>query len=320
MSTETDLSGIAGYLESLEKHRKLSPHTVNNYRRDLVELTALTSQLSGQPALATLTHFHIRRFAAQLHAKGLNPRSIARKLSVWRGFFNWLAEQQTLASNPVNGVKAPKRDKPLPKALSADDAIRVVATTALAKDDDAVTLCNRAMFELLYSSGLRVSELVALDVRFTKDGSYTSAGWVNFDEREVIVTGKGDKQRTVPVGQPALQAIAAWLAVRETLVRTDPHPLFLTTRATRMSARIVQTRLKAHAHALGIPANVHPHVLRHSFASHVLQSSGDLRAVQEMLGHASISATQVYTSLDFQRLAQVYDAAHPRAKKTSAKK
>jgi integrase/recombinase XerC len=316
VSAATNHARIAGYLDSLEKQRKLSLHTVSNYRRDLIELAALAATLPGNPVLTSITHFHIRKFAAQLHAKGLNARSIARKLSAWRGFFEWLAENDMLAANPVEGVKAPKRNKPLPKALSADDAVRVVAEANPGKDANCASqLCNRAMFELLYSSGLRVSELAALDVRFVKEGSYQSAGWIDFDEREVSVTGKGSKQRKVPVGQPALQAVASWLAVRDAQVKTDPHPLFLSGRGSRMSPRVLQLRLKAHAQALGIPASVHPHVLRHSFASHVLQSSGDLRAVQEMLGHASIAATQVYTSLDFQRLAQVYDAAHPRAKK-----
>lgn len=322
MNAASNPKHIDDYLDSLEKHRKLSPHTITNYRRDLTELVAFTSALPGSLALSAVTHFHVRKFAAQMHAKGLNARSIARKLSAWRGFFDWLAENDiTLAANPVEGVKAPKRDKPLPKALSADDAVRVVAEGMPGRDVNAPEqLCNRAMFELLYSSGLRVSELCALDVRFAKEGNYTSAGWVDLDEREVRVIGKGNKERKVPVGGPALQAIAAWLTVRETFVKLDPHPLFLSTRGTRISPRVVQVRLKAHARALGIPTNVHPHVLRHSFASHVLQSSGDLRAVQEMLGHASIAATQVYTSLDFQRLAQVYDAAHPRAKKTHSDK
>lgn len=321
MNAASNPQRIADYLDSLEKHRKLSPHTVNNYRRDLAELVAFTGALPGSPALNAVTHFHIRKFAAQMHAQGLNARSIARKLSAWRGFFEWLAENDdALAANPVEGVKAPKRDKPLPKALSADDAVRVVAEKMPGRDSNAPEqLCNRAMFELLYSSGLRVSELCALDVCFVKEGSYTSAGWVDLEEREVRVIGKGNKERKVPVGGPALQAISAWLAVRGSLAKLDPHPLFLSTRGTRISPRVLQVRLKAHARALGIPTNVHPHVLRHSFASHVLQSSGDLRAVQEMLGHASIAATQVYTSLDFQRLAQVYDAAHPRAKKTSDK-
>ncbi len=168
---------------------------------------------------------------------------------------------------------------------------------------------------MLYSSGLRVSELVGLDLKYAQENRYVSAGWIDFDAHEVMVTGKGNKMRSVPIGQAAMNALKSWLAVRDTLVKLDPHPLFLSERGTRVSARVVQLRLKAHAQAVGLPMDVHPHVLRHSFASHVLQSSGDLRAVQEMLGHASISATQIYTSLDFQRLAQVYDAAHPRAKK-----
>lgn len=316
MSTASNHDRIAGYLNHLQQQRKLSPHTVVGYRRDLVELAALAAAQLGNPPLGAITHFQIRKFAAQLHAQDLDPRSIARKLSAWRGFYEWLADQEPLAANPVAGVKAPKRARPLPKALSADDAVRVVAEPRPDRDAQSATqLCNRAMFELLYSSGLRISELTTLDVRFVKEGGYASAGWIDFDAQEVSVTGKGSKQRSVPVGKPALQAIAAWLAVRGTLVKADPHPLFLTERGTRVSPRVLQVRLKAHAQALGIPANVHPHVLRHSFASHLLQSSGDLRAVQEMLGHASIAATQVYTSLDFQRLAQVYDAAHPRAKK-----
>jgi len=307
---------IAEYLDHLAQLRKLSPHTVAGYRRDLAALAALVRALPDQPPLTTIAHFQIRRFAAQLHARGLNPRSIARTLSAWRGFYDWLADQEPVAANPVDGVKAPRRTLPLPKALSADDAIRVVAQPAPGRDTHGPReLCNRAMFELLYSSGLRVSELSTLDVRFVQENGYTSAGWIDADEAEVTVTGKGSRQRTVPVGRPALQAISAWLAVRGTLVKTDLHPLFLNERGARISPRVLQQRLKAHAQALGIPANVHPHVLRHSFASHLLQSSGDLRAVQEMLGHASIAATQVYTSLDFQRLAQVYDAAHPRAKK-----
>ena len=316
VSADNNPNYLERYLESLCTQRKLSTHTTNNYRLDLAELQTLTNAQPGNIGIASLNHFHIRKFAAQLHAKGLNPRSIARKLSAWRGFFNWLADHAPLASNPVDGVKAPKRSKPLPKALSADDAIRVVSQTSTRKDAQSPPeLCNRAMFELLYASGLRVSELTSLDVRFVNENGYVSASWIDFDEQEVHVTGKGNKTRTVPVGLHALQAIRDWLAVRGALVKADPHPLFLSERGARMSPRVVQRRLKSHAQSLDIPSDVHPHVLRHSFASHLLQSSGDLRAVQDMLGHASIAATQVYTSLDFQRLAQVYDAAHPRAKK-----
>jgi integrase/recombinase XerC len=304
------------YLESLQTQRKLSPHTVINYRRDLAELAQMAEISGASLALDALEHSHIRKFAAQLHAQGLSGASIARKLSAWRGFYAWLAQQTDLPANPVEGVKPPRRAKALPKALSADDAVHLVAQPNPRKDANAASeLCNRAMFELLYSSGLRISELVQLDIRYAKENGHESAGWIDFDAGEVTVTGKGSKMRQVPVGSAALQALAAWIAVRPTLIKLDPQPLFLTERGSRMSARVVQLRIKAHARALGIPADVHPHMLRHSFASHVLQSSGDLRAVQEMLGHASIAATQIYTALDFQRLAKVYDAAHPRAKK-----
>lgn len=320
MGAESNYAYIDGYLDSLKTQRKLSPHTLSGYGRDLAELSLFAETLGADYALASVSHFHIRRLASQLHGKGLNPRSIARKLSSWRGFFNWLSGQTSLASNPVDGVKAPKRSKPLPKALAADDAVQLVSKTHPGKNPDSASQrCNRAMFELLYSSGLRVSELVGLDVRYSQDAGHVSAGWIDFDASEVTVTGKGSRMRSVPVGQPAIHALMDWLAVRASLLKNDSgndrFALFLTDRGKRMSPRVVQTRLKAHAQALGIPADVHPHVLRHSFASHVLQSSGDLRAVQEMLGHASIAATQVYTALDFQRLAQVYDAAHPRAKK-----
>lgn len=316
MSTGANQAQLDGYLDSLLTQRQLSPHTIAGYGRDLAELMILAQGVRDDMPLTALTHFHIRKFAAQLHAKGLNGASIARKLSSWRGFFAWLADQTTLAANPVDGVKAPKRAKSLPKALSADDAVRLVSQPNPHKDaGNPAQLCNRAMFELLYSSGLRVSELVQLDVRYTQEGAYASQGWIDFDSGEVTVTGKGSKKRQVPVGQAALQAVAAWLAVRSVLVKADPYPLFLNDRGTRISTRLVQTRIKAHARALGVPADVHPHMLRHSFASHVLQSSGDLRAVQEMLGHSSIAATQIYTALDFQRLASVYDAAHPRARK-----
>ena len=296
------------YLEVLRTQRQLSQHTLDSYLLDLHELI----KLAGTAELLSLTTHHIRRFAAQMHAGGQNARSIARKLSSWRGFYRWLLEEHDLAANPVEGVRAPKKGKPLPKALGADDAVRLVAHKGA---DQPTARANRAMFELLYSSGLRVSELASLDVMAVNESGYSSAGWVDRQEGEVHVTGKGSKQRIVPVGKPALEALQDWLAIRPTLVKADPYPLFLSERGTRISVRLIQLRLKAHAQTLDIPANVHPHMLRHSFASHVLQSSGDLRAVQEMLGHSSISATQVYTSLDFQHLAKVYDQTHPRAKK-----
>lgn len=309
---------VHAYLDVLKNLRHLAPLTISNYRRDLTELLALAAMLEPPPALKDLTQQQVRRLTSQLHARGLDPRSIARKLSAWRGFFNWLAEQDIVLINPVDGVKPPRRGTPLPKALSADDAIRLVAgATNPDVEQTAQRRCDHAMFELLYSSGLRVSELAALDVLYTKNAHHQSAGWIDLTAAEVTVTGKGNKMRSVPVGRAAISAIADWLAVRSSVSNADPEALFLSTRGSRISVRLIQLRLKAHAIQVGIPANVHPHVLRHSFASHVLQSSGDLRAVQEMLGHASITSTQVYTALDFQRLAQVYDAAHPRARKKS---
>ncbi|MYM40616.1 tyrosine recombinase XerC [Duganella qianjiadongensis] len=301
------LGWIDGYLAQLTSQRQLSPHTVSAYARDLRELASLTP---GQdwPAIQTQ---HIRRLAASLHARGLDPRSIARKLSSWRGFYDWLGEQLALASNPVQGVRAPKQARTLPRALSVDDAIALVAPAELhaGHSPPAAELCNQAMFELLYSSGLRVAELTALDLQ----ASPAAKGWLLPDSGEVIVTGKGNKQRVVPVGKAALAALHAWLAVRPA-PGDGSNALFLSTRGSRISPRVLQQRLQAHALARGMPVHVHPHMLRHSFASHVLQSSGDLRAVQEMLGHTSISSTQVYTALDFQHLAAVYDQAHPRAK------
>lgn len=319
------------YLDMLTQLRHLSALTVDSYRRDLRELTTFANGLVPTTSLRQLSHFHVRRFASQLHARGLDPASIARKLSAWRGFFRWLGEQSLIAANPVDGVKAPRRGKPLPKALSADDAVHLVRpqtslststiprsltnVTNITNENAARDACDDAMFTLLYSSGLRVSELSQLDVRHYKNAAGESAGWIDLDGGEVTVTGKGNKKRAVPVGEAAIKALRDWLGLRDRLVRDDCPALFLNARGSRVSPRTIQLRLKAHALRRGIAANVHPHVLRHSFASHLLQSSGDLRAVQELMGHASITSTQIYTRLDFQRLAQVYDAAHPRAKK-----
>lgn len=313
-------SDIRRYLDYLRTQRKLSPHTVQGYGHDLEELRRLADDAGGL-SLEVLTPHHVRRFLGQLHAAGLSPRSLARKLSAWRNFYHWLADEKPLACNPVEGVKAPRQSRPLPKALSSDEAVHLVSSPPPADASPLIQQCNRAMFELLYSSGLRVSELTGLDLHYVKDGDYVSQGWIDFDAGEVTVTGKGGKMRRTPVGAAALAALQNWLPLRSSVVSRSSAPdsfaLFLSERGKRISRHTVYQRLVAHGQALGLPGRVHPHVLRHSFASHVLQSSGDLRAVQEMLGHASIAATQVYTSLDFQRLAQVYDAAHPRAKKQS---
>lgn len=304
----TSADPIATYLSSLEHERRLSAHTLRAYTHELDELKKLAN---GRP-LEGLTATDIRGAVARAHAGGLSARSIGHRLSAWRAFYRWLAGRIELPANPVATIRAPKRAKTLPKALSVDDAHRLMEAPATATAEGAR---DHAMLELFYSSGLRLSELVNLDVHFFDADGYRSTGWLKLDEAEVEVLGKGNRRRTVPVGSKALDALRAWLAVRGELLKLDPHPLFVSARGNRMSPNVVRDRVKRMALTAGIPANVHPHVLRHSFATHVLQSSGDLRAVQELLGHASIAATQVYTGLDFQHLARIYDQAHPRAKK-----
>lgn len=305
---------VEEYLRYLGAERKLSAHTVAGYGRDLRGLVAFSRAEPHPVALEKLDTQHIRRYAAVLHGRGLSGRAIARALSAWRTFYAWLALHGEVAANPVDDVRAPKSARRLPKALSPELAVQLVSAPS---EDGPAGARDRAIFELFYSSGLRLSELVALDVRYEAQGGYRSAGWIDFEAGEVSVTGKGGKKRTVPVGAPALSALQVWVALRPVWLRADARPLFLSARGSRLSGRTIQQRLKLHALRLGIPAHVHPHVLRHSFASHLLQSSGDLRAVQELLGHESIAATQVYTSLDFQRLATVYDASHPRARKVT---
>jgi integrase/recombinase XerC len=287
------------YLDALKHQRRLSSATLRNYSRAL----DLLFSLSRNQDLKLLDATQIRRFVALLHSKGLAPRTLALVLSAWRGWFRWLARHRGFGANPVLGVRAPKAAKPLPKALSVEQAERLLGA------DDATSpwlLRDRAMFELLYSSGLRLAELVALDL---------GDGRLDIAQGEVTVTGKGSKTRTVPVGVKAREALRAWLSVRNGVAGAHEKALFIGARGKRISPGVVGLRLNAWAKRRGLSAHVHPHMLRHSFATHVLQSSQDLRAVQEMLGHASISTTQVYTHLDFQALAKVYDAAHPRAKK-----
>jgi integrase/recombinase XerC len=288
------------YLAHLRNERRVSPHTLEAYRRD----AALLQALSGERPLEAATTADIRRFVSTLHGRGLAPRSLARVLSSWRGLYEWLARARAVASNPCQGVRAPRAAKRLPETLTPDQAV------ALVSFEDATPLGrrDRALFELAYSSGLRVSELTGLDV-----------GAVDAATGEARVLGNGSKTRIVPVGTAALAAIAAWLPERAKLARPAEPALFVGRAGRRMAPREVQRRIKRWAAAAGLDVDVHPHMLRHSFASHVLQSSGDLRAVQEMLGHASIASTQVYTHLDFQHLAKVYDAAHPRARRAKDK-
>lgn len=289
---------VSDFLLHLVRERRLSPNTAEGYGHDVRVLLELTKE--QESALQDLQLHQIRRFIAQLHGHGLGGKSLARMLSAWRGFFNYLARDHGFTRNPCAGVRPPKSPKALPKALSPDEAARLVSIT----QSDPLAVRDRAMFELLYSSGLRLSELTSL-----------SLADVSFADATVRVIGKGEKTRVVPVGSHALLALQAWLPVRESLPHRNESTLFLNHRGDAISPRTVQSRLKAWGIKQGLRSHVHPHMLRHSFASHVLQSSGDLRAVQEMLGHASISSTQIYTHLDFQYLAKVYDAAHPRAKK-----
>lgn len=293
-------AAVDAWLAELAEQRRQSPHTVSNYRRDLRRLL----DLAGETPLADLQVHHIRRFVAQLHSQGLSGRSLARLLSAWRGFFKWLGRGDAVRANPCEGIRAPKSPKHLPNALSVDEANRLLEPADAG--DPVLAARDAAMFELFYSSGLRLAELAGLD-RDALDSVV--------HEGEIRVLGKRSKARIVPVGSQARAAIAAWAAVRDTLALPEETALFVGQRGRRISHRVIQLRLAERAVQQGLPRHVHPHMLRHSFASHVLQSSGDLRAVQEMLGHASIASTQVYTHLDFQHLAKVYDAAHPRAKR-----
>ncbi len=303
MTASARAASVSAYLDELAQQRRLSAHTVKNYRHDLDSLSALIGELCGDCAFDALQTHHIRRFVAQLHKRGLGGRSLGRMLSAWRGFYRWLGERGQVAQNPVDSLRAPKSPKALPKALSPDETNRLLAADA--EEDDLLAVRDQAIFELFYSSGLRLAELAALDISCLDD---LLAG-------EVRVLGKRSKLRIVPVGSKAREAVAAWAAQRAGLASADETALFVGQRGKRLGMRMIQLRLQQRGLTQGLPARVHPHMLRHSFASHVLQSSGDLRAVQEMLGHASIASTQVYTHLDFQHLAAVYDQAHPRAKR-----
>ena len=296
--TAARASGSAAALEAFDLHLAARPaHTRNAYMRDVARLLEMAGDVPAQK----LTRPMVMRFVAALHGHGLSGRSLARMLSAWRAFFHFLIERdRSIGEDPTAGIKAPKSARRLPSALSPDEAARLVAIDG----DDPLSRRDRALFELAYSSGLRLSELAGMDV----DSCNLASG-------EVRVLGKGAKERIVPVGAAAREAIARWLAIRVAHVAAGEPAMFIGRHGRRLSPRAIEQRLAHWSIRQGLSRHVHPHMLRHSFASHVLQSSGDLRAVQEMLGHASIASTQVYTHLDFQALAKVYDAAHPRAKR-----
>ncbi len=297
---------VDGYLQHVRVEKRLAARTVELYSLDLARLAAFAAQAGVE--LKQVQHAHIRRWVAQMHSEGRSGRGIALILSGWRGFYAWMGRQGWIAGNPVQGVRAPKAAKPLPKALGVDESVQL-ASYENEEADPWLEARDAAMVELLYGCGLRIGEMVGLDVA----ASTTAGGWIDLDAAEAHVLGKGSKRRTVPVGRAAVAAVQRWLAVRDLGGAVAQPALFLGRHGTRLTAQSMWQRLRRRSLLAGLATPVHPHMLRHSFASHVLQSSGDLRAVQELLGHANITTTQVYTRLDFQHLAKAYDAAHPRA-------
>lgn len=318
MATSTepaDTRWVEKYLEHVRVERRLAARTVELYAIHLQALSANAAEAGL--ALDRVQTAHIRRWMAQLHSAGREPRGIALVLSCWRSFYRWLGNEGLVGFNPVQDVHAPKAARPLPKALAVDDAVRL-AETYDPEADPWTEARDGAIVEVLYGCGLRVSELTGLDAR----ASHTALGWIDLDAMEANVLGKGSKRRIVPLGSKAAEAVRDWLAVRgdcpalATAGLRDPAgaaALFINGKGLRMSSHAVWKLLRERSLKAGLAAPVHPHMLRHSFASHVLQSSSDLRAVQELLGHANIATTQIYTRLDFQHLAKAYDAAHPRA-------
>jgi|TARA_B100001105_G_C22388096_1_gene443030 integrase/recombinase XerC len=289
---------IEEYRKFISFEKRLSPSSVKSYLRDINELF----KLDKNKGLDSYTIEDIRKNIATLHSKGLSGKSLSRVISSWRGLFNFLIHKYKFKINPTLGIKAPKIKKLLPQTLSVDQTVKLVDI----KDDSFLGLRDHAILELFYSSGLRLSELVNLNKND-----------INFDDGTITVIGKGNKERVVPVGSFATKAIKKWLKIRKNIsgLTSETEILFLSQNAKKLTSRAIQYRLKFWAIKQGIPENIHPHLLRHSFASHLLQSSQDLRAVQELLGHANISTTQIYTHLDFQHLSKIYDKAHPRAKK-----
>lgn len=289
---------LRSYLRHLRDERRLSPHTLKAYSRDLDNFVAFYKREALTPA--TLDSYVVRRYAAECYRKGSSARSLARRLSAVRQFLGFLVHEDVLVTNPAIHVQAPKPSRRLPATLDADQ----VASLLALEGDDSLTVRDRAMLELLYSSGLRLAELVGLDL-------------VDLDirDRSVRVTGKGNNTRVLPVGRHALEALELWLDHRGKMARSGEQAVFVSQRGTRLAPRTVQLRLKYWAKRQGAKVHIHPHMLRHSFATHLLESSRNLRAVQELLGHASISTTQVYTHLDFQHLAEIYDQSHPRARR-----
>lgn len=294
---------IQSFLSYLAEIRAYSHHTVDNYRRDLKHLAAYCTK-QNYSELGQIQTADIRLLLNEWHRSGKSAKTLQRRLSSVRSFFNFLIHQQLTKNNPANGIRAPKAAKKLPKTLDSDEACHFVEIPA----DDWLSIRDRAILELLYSSGLRLSELVELNMQD-----------IEINNQQVRVLGKGNKTRIVPIGKKALQALQAWYKIRHNKIRNPSEAVFISSRGTRISTRTVQQRLSTYSQKQGMQQHVNPHKLRHSFASHILQSSGNLRAVQELLGHSDLATTQIYTHLDFQHLAKIYDKAHPRAAKKNNK-
>jgi len=282
------------WLGRLRTNRRYSQHTLAAYERDLRHLRACHPDLPPE----ALTPQHVRQAIARLRAQGLEARSLARALAAWRGFYQWWAPQAGLPSNPVQGIRAPRAARPLPKALSVDQTQALLDRAGLPPPSSITDFRDQAMFEVLYTSGLRLAELVGLDYRHQRETGYESHSWLEWETQEAIVRGKGNKTRRVPLGRKAMEALQAWLNRRNEWLSPEADAdsraaLFLGARGRRVSPRVVQLQLDKLALRAGLPVHVHPHSLRHSFASHMLQSAQDLRAVQELLGHASIRSTQI---------------------------
>ncbi len=295
----TALEWLQRFERFIATERQLSPHTLLAYRRDLQALR-LWCERTGLSDWSHLDHQHIRTFAARSHAQGLKGRSIQRRLAGIRSFYRFLVREEVVKHNPAVDVKAPKSDKRLPKGLDVDQMVQLLEF----KPRNDLDVRDLALLELFYSSGLRLAELTSLKLRD-----------LDLASRQVTVLGKGSKQRIVPVGKAARKAIDRWLAIRTGIAKADEPSVFVGRNGAAMGTRAVQLRVASLARAAGIPQHLHPHMLRHSFATHLLESSRDLRGVQELLGHANISTTQIYTHLDFQHLARTYDEAHPRARR-----
>lgn len=292
-------SELQAFYQYLQSEKRYSEHTLKNYRRDISGFIQYC-QLTDITAWGAIDSQHVRNYAAQKHRKGLSGKSIQRLLSSLRSLFKYLIKYQKLKNNPAVGVTAPKTLRKLPEVLNPDDLNHLLSLD----ESDPLAVRDMAIMELLYGCGLRLSELIDLNIN--------QIDWQGFT---VNVTGKGRKQRLVPVGDKAVQALKKWFVRRTQYARENESAVFVSQRGTRISASSVQQRLKKWARAKGLDRSLYPHLMRHSFASHILESSQDLRAVQELLGHANLTTTQIYTHVDFQQLARVYDAAHPRAKK-----